>query len=162
MRAHQVKGTLLLAHEGINGTVAGPVCGVSALIEFLRHDPIFEGLLADLQPTYSRAAEQPFNRTKVRLKREIVTMGVQGIDPSHTVGTYVEPEAWNELIDRDDVLLIDPFPIPDEWERAIGVDFGGANTAILWAAHDPVRDWWIIYDEWLGGGLTSEEYGKKA
>jgi hypothetical protein len=62
----------------------------------------------------------------------------------------------------DDAMLIDPFPIPDEWERAVGVDFGGANNAILWAANDPQTDRWIVYDEWLGGGLTSEEYGEKA
>ena len=107
MRTHKVKGTLLLAQEGINGTVAGPVGGVAALIEFLKSDPIFDGLLADLDPILSRVAEQPFNRTKVRLKREIVTMGVQGIDPNQIVGAYVEPEDWNELIDREDVLLLD-------------------------------------------------------
>ncbi len=107
MRAHNIKGTLLLAQEGINGTIAGPASSVHALIDFLKTEPIFEGLLAALNPTFSRAAEQPFNRTKVRLKREIVTMGVDGIDPTQSVGTYVEPEDWNELIERDDVLLID-------------------------------------------------------
>lgn len=107
MRAHGVMGTLILAHEGINGTVAGPEAGTLALIEFLKGDPMFHGLLADLEPRLSRAPEQPFNRTKVRLKREIVTMGVEDIDPTRVVGTYVEPEEWNALIDRDDVLLID-------------------------------------------------------
>lgn len=62
----------------------------------------------------------------------------------------------------DDAMLVDPYLIPDEWQRAVGVDFGGANTAILWAANDPSTDRWIVYDEWLGGGLTSEEYGRKA
>ena len=100
---NHIYGTLILAAEGINGTVAGPPEGINKLLEFLRADT----RLADLTHKESWAATQPFDRMKVHLKSEIVTMGVDGIDPNDTVGTYVKPDEWNELIERDDVLLID-------------------------------------------------------
>ncbi|MEM6645511.1 MAG: rhodanese-related sulfurtransferase [Bacteroidota bacterium] len=103
LRLNDVKGTLLLAEEGINGTIAGPRAGIDAVLGWLRADPRF----ADLRPKESEATEQPFYRTKVKLKREIVTMGVDGIDPSAAVGTYVAPADWNALISDPDVLLID-------------------------------------------------------
>jgi len=96
-------GTLLLAEEGINGTVAGTRAGIDALIAFLRTDPRF----ADLEHKESYADEMPFTRMKVKLKKEIVTLGVAGINPNERVGTYVAPEDWNALISDPDVVLID-------------------------------------------------------
>ena len=98
-----VSGTLLLAPEGINGTIAGNRRGVDATVAHVRSIPG----CADLELKESFARENPFFRMKVRLKEEIVTMGVPGIDPSVSAGTYVEPEAWNELIADPDVILID-------------------------------------------------------
>ena len=98
-----IKGTLLLAYEGINGTVAGSDAAIAELLTFLRADP----RLSYLDHKESRAAKMPFLRMKVRLKREIVTMGVEGVDPNDVVGTYVDPENWNALISDPDVVLID-------------------------------------------------------
>ncbi len=98
-----IKGTLLLAHEGINGTVAGSEEAIAALIDHLQ---AIEGL-AGLEVKYSGAAEMPFHRMKVRLKREIVTMGVEDIDPATSAGTYVAPTDWNALISDADTVVID-------------------------------------------------------
>jgi Predicted sulfurtransferase len=103
MQQQQVRGTLLLAHEGINGTIAGSRKGIDAVLEWLRRD----SRLADLDTKESFSEEMPFYRSKVKLKKEIVTMGVEGIDPKRVVGTYVEPEDWNDLISDPDVTLID-------------------------------------------------------
>ena len=89
--ANGVRGTLLLAHEGINGTIAGPHDGVAAVLAGLRAI----AALAGLEHKESRARKMPFHRMKVRLKKEIVTMGVEGIDPLQSVGTYVDPQDWN-------------------------------------------------------------------
>jgi UPF0176 protein len=96
-------GTLLLADEGINGTVAGSQAGIEGLIVYLRAD----ARLADLEHKVSYADEMPFTRMKVKLKKEIVTLGVEGINPNELVGTYVAPEDWNALISDPDVVLID-------------------------------------------------------
>lgn len=103
MEQHQVFGTLLLAHEGINGTIAGPRAGIDAVLAWLKSDPRF----ASLSHKESFHDETPFKRRKVKLKKEIVTMGVEGIDPKAVVGTYVKPQAWNALISDPDVILID-------------------------------------------------------
>jgi UPF0176 protein len=103
MHAHGIKGTLLLAREGINGTVAGTREGVDALLAWLRQDP----RLANLSCKESYDSELPFLRAKVKLKKEIVTMGEPDIDPTHIVGTYVKPADWNALIADPDVTLID-------------------------------------------------------
>ena len=103
MLDNDVRGTLLLAAEGINGTIAGSRQGVDAVLGFLGKDPRF----ADLAPKESFADENHFYRTKVKLKREIVTMGVEDIDPKKIVGTYVEPSEWNALISDPDVILLD-------------------------------------------------------
>jgi UPF0176 protein len=94
MEKHQVKGTLLLAKEGINGTIAGNRKGVDAIIAWLRSD----SRLADIQSKESYEQEMPFYRSKVKLKKEIVTMGIDSIDPKKIVGTYVTPQDWNALI----------------------------------------------------------------
>src|SRR5690606_13126071 len=113
-----VKGTLLLANEGINGTVSASREGIDALLAWLRSDP----RLVDVDHKESYCDEQPFYRTKVKLKKEIVTLGVPGVDPNHKVGTYVEPKDWNALIDDPEVLLIDT---RNDYEVAIGT-FEGA------------------------------------
>ncbi len=116
--AQGVKGTLLLAGEGINGTIAGSREGVDAVLSHIRALPG----CADLEWKESTAEEMPFGRMKVRLKREIVTMGVPGTDPRALVGTYVEPAAWNDLIAAPDVAVIDT---RNDYEVAIGT-FRGA------------------------------------
>ncbi|MGB0866714.1 MAG: rhodanese-related sulfurtransferase [Granulosicoccaceae bacterium] len=120
MEQHQIRGTLLLAREGINGTVSGSRDGINALLDWLRQD----ARLADIDTKESYAEEQPFKRTKVKLKKEIVTMGVPGIDPNLVVGTYVEPEQWNELISDPEVVLIDT---RNDYEYQVGSFDGAIN-----------------------------------
>ena len=103
MESNGIKGTLLLASEGINGTVSGTQEGIDALLAWLNSDDRFNPISFKL----SYHDNQPFYRTKVKLKKKIVTMGVEGIDPRKTVGTYVKPKDWNALISDPDVLLID-------------------------------------------------------
>lgn len=115
---HGLHGTLLLAREGVNGTVAGSDDGISELVDYIRALPDF----AALDVKYSRAATMPFWRMNVRLKAEIVTMGVADIDPRQSVGTYVEPQDWNDLIQDPDTILIDT---RNDYEVAVGT-FQGA------------------------------------
>lgn len=103
MKEFKVRGTLLLAIEGINGTVAGSRAAIDHLLVWLRKDV----RLSDIDVKESLSSKAPFLRTKVKLKKEIVTMGVEGIDPNQVVGTYVEPQDWNALISDPDVLLVD-------------------------------------------------------
>jgi len=103
MLAHTVRGTLLLASEGINGTVAGSREDIDALLDYLKQD----ARLATISYKESFVDEMPFLRTRVKLKKEIVTMGVEGIDPKRVVGTYVKPKDWNDLISDPDVVLVD-------------------------------------------------------
>ena len=117
-RAQGVKGTLLLAGEGINGTIAGTREGIDAVLDYLRADP----RLAALEHKESLDEEMPFYRMEVKLKKEIVTMGVEGIDPNRVVGTYVKPEDWNDLINDPDVVLIDT---RNDYEYELGT-FKGA------------------------------------
>ncbi len=120
---HHVKGIILLAHEGINSTIAGAPADVHAVLAYLRQDP----LLADLQHKESFADKPPFHRMKVRLKREIVTMGVPNMDPTHMAGTYVKPADWNALLADPDVVVIDT---RNDYEVAIGTFKGAINPAI--------------------------------
>ncbi len=113
MMDEQLRGTLLLAREGINGTVAGSRTGIDRLLAFLRADLRLAGLVAK----ESFDESQPFHRARVKLKQEIVTMGVPDIDPNHIVGTYVAPADWNALIDDPDVTVIDT---RNEYEVQIG------------------------------------------
>ena len=115
-----ISGTLLLAHEGINGTIAGTRAGIDRILAYLRTDP----RLADLEHKESTAEQQPFYRMKVKLKKEIVTMGVPGIDPTELVGHYVKPEDWNALISDPDVLLIDT---RNDYEVDVGTFKGALN-----------------------------------
>ena len=113
-------GTILLATEGVNGTVAGTVDGVKILFGHLRACPG----LGDLEYKASRCERNPFLRMKVRLKKEIVTLGVDGIDPTKTVGEYVEPEDWNELVSQPGVRLVDT---RNDYEVNLGT-FRGADN----------------------------------
>ena len=122
MLAKDVHGTLLLAREGINGTIAGSREGIDAIKEWLGQDERFGGI--DYKESFVDI--QPFKRTKVKLKKEIVTMGVEGIDPKRTVGTYVEPRDWNDLISDPDVLLIDT---RNQYEVEIGTFERAVNPA---------------------------------
>jgi UPF0176 protein len=115
---HGIKGTLLLAREGINGTVAGSDAAIAGLLAHLRAQPEFAGL----EHKESRASKMPFVRMKVKLKKEIVTMGVEDIDPKRIVGTYVEPKDWNALISDPETIVIDT---RNDYETAIGI-FKGA------------------------------------
>ena len=117
-RDNAITGTLLLAKEGINGTVAGPEAGINALLTHLRALPG----CADLEWKLSTAQDRPFARMKVRLKKEIVTMGVPDVDPRAKVGHYVQPSEWNALIQSPDVAVIDT---RNDYEVAIGT-FEGA------------------------------------
>lgn len=117
---HKVKGTLLLAEEGINGTICGPREGVDAVKAWLDADGRFSGM----SYKESFAQEPAFYRTKVKLKKEIVTMGVDGVDPAHIVGTYVKGEAWNQLISDPETIVIDT---RNDYEVAIGTFANAVN-----------------------------------
>ncbi len=117
-RTHGISGTLLLAREGINGTVAGSAPAIGQVISHIRALPGCAGLVWK----ESHATEPPFNRMKVRLKREIVTMGQPDVDPLAAVGHYVAPADWNALISAPDVAIIDT---RNDYEVAIGT-FAGA------------------------------------
>jgi UPF0176 protein len=112
------RGTLLLAREGINGTIAGTRTAIDSVLSYLRSDP----RLADLEHKESQDDTLPFHRMKVKLKKEIVTMGVDGVDPNVRVGTYVRPQDWNALLNDPEVVLIDT---RNDYECHIGT-FRGA------------------------------------
>ncbi len=132
-RAYGVRGTVLLAPEGVNGTISG---GDEATRAVLAHIREYEGCSA-IMSKESAAPEIPFNRMKVRLKREIVTMGQPGVDPAARVGRYVDPVDWNTLIAREDVVLIDT---RNDYEVEIGTFKGAIDPAT-----ESFRDfpaWW--------------------
>lgn len=113
-------GTILLANEGVNGTVAGSASGIKRLFSHLRGYPD----LADITYKTSRCDRNPFLRMKVRLKKEIVTLGVKGIDPTKAAGEYVEPRDWNELVSQPGVRLIDT---RNDYEVNLGTFIGAEN-----------------------------------
>jgi len=120
LTAHEIKGTILLAKEGINGTVAGSRTAIDALYNWFDNDQRLVGI------SYKESLDEavPFYRTKVKLKKEIVTMGVETIDPTQIVGTYVKPSEWNDLIADPDVLLVDT---RNDYEVNIGQFQGAIN-----------------------------------
>jgi UPF0176 protein len=122
-----IKGTLLLAQEGINGTVAGTEEGIDALMAELRDGPLFRGRLDNLELKFSAASEMPFQRMKVRLKKEIVTLGDPLVDPTRKVGTYVSPAEWNTLIEDEDVVLLDT---RNDFEVEMGTFEGAVDPRI--------------------------------
>jgi UPF0176 protein len=117
-----VKGTLLLAREGINGTIAGTDTALAAVLGHIRALPG----CAELDVKFSHAPAMPFGRMKVRVKREIVTMGEPGIDPTLSAGHYVDPADWNALIADPDTLVIDT---RNDYEVAIGSFTGAVDPA---------------------------------
>ena len=98
-----ILGTILLATEGINGTIAGSAEAIESIIAYIHSDPC----LADLEYKQSYSDTPPFKRLKVKLKKEIVSLGVNGVDPNHQVGTYVNPQDWNALLSDPDIVVID-------------------------------------------------------
>ena len=115
-----IRGTLLLAREGINGTISGSKDNIEKVLDYLQSDTRFHGI--DFKYSYSEKI--PFKRLKVKLKKEIVTMGLKEIDPTHSVGTYVRPKDWNDLINDPDVVLIDT---RNNYEYEIGSFKGAIN-----------------------------------
>ena len=141
-----VKGTLLLAREGINGTIAGSRAGIDSVITWLRSDR----RLADLDWKESHHTDTPFHRMKVKLKREIVTMGVDDVDPTACVGRYATPEQWNALVDDPECLIIDT---RNYYEVAIGSFEGAVNPGT-----ESFRD----FPEWVRQHLNPEQHKKVA
>jgi UPF0176 protein len=122
-----LKGSVLLAHEGINGTLAGHADAIDTLVDELRWGALFGGRLDHLELKFSHAAAMPFGRLKIRLKREIVTLGDAGADPTRQVGIYVEPTEWNTLIAAPDTLVIDT---RNAFEVALGTFEGALDPGI--------------------------------
>ncbi len=146
MEAHAIRGTLLLASEGINGTVAGKRHGIDSLLNWLQsHDA-----LNPIEHKESFTHTMPFKRTRVKLKKEIVTMGVEGIDPNRTVGTYVAPQDWNELINDPEVLLVDT---RNDYEIQVGTFKNAVN---------PNTDTFREFPEYVKNNLNPEQHKKIA
>ncbi len=152
-----IQGTLLLAEEGINGTVSGTREAIDALLGFLKTDTRFK----DLQHKEALYEKQPFYRMKVRLKKEIVTLGAPGLNPREAVGTYVKPKDWNSLISEPDILLIDT---RNDYEVEVGTFRGAINPEtktfrefkkFVEEKLDPVRDKKIAM--FCTGGIRCEK-----
>ena len=120
MLDNRVRGTLILASEGINGTVAASRAGIDRLLDWLRGQPALAGL--ETKESYTR--KPPFRRCKVKIKKEIVTMGITGIDPRQTVGTYLDARQWNKLLEDPEVLLIDT---RNDYEYRVGTFRNAVN-----------------------------------
>ena len=122
-----LKGSVLLAHEGINGTLAGQPEAIAALVEELQCGALFRGRLDNLELKFSHAAAMPFQRLKIRLKKEIVTLGDSHTDPTRQAGVYVDPADWNALIAGPDTLVIDT---RNAFEVAMGTFPGALDPGI--------------------------------
>jgi UPF0176 protein len=144
--ARGVRGTLLLAEEGINGTIAGTPRAISEVLAYLRSDD----RLADLECKFSYNTDRPFLRMKVKLKKEIVTMGRPGIDPNQSVGRYASPEQWNALVDDPDCLVIDT---RNDYEVEIGTFQGAIN---------PNTTSFREFPEWVEENLDPSKHKKVA
>jgi len=118
-----IKGTILIANEGINGTISGEEIDILAFHEFIKHDSIFSKVFQPLEYKSSWSNKNPFYRMKVRLKKEIVALGIPEVSPTKRVGTYVSPEEWNSLISDPDIILIDT-------RNGYEVDIGTFRNAI--------------------------------
>ena len=148
--AQGIKGTLLLAAEGINGTIAGLPAGVRAVLSYLRNDP----RLAALEHKESWASAMPFYRMKVRLKKEIVTLGVPDVHPALMAGHYVKPQDWNQLIEQPGVVLVDT---RNDYEVSIGTFAGAVNPAT--ASFSELPGW--VEREMQNGGKLADVNGIK-
>ncbi len=145
-RAGGVRGTLLVAGEGVNGTIAGPPAGIDAVLDTIRAMPG----LAELEVKFADAKSPPFQRLKVKVKPEIVTIGDPAVDPLKAAGTYVRPEDWNALIADPDVLLID---VRNDYEHRIGSFVG---------AVDPGTTSFRDFPAWVRERLAGERKRKVA
>lgn len=116
----EIKGTILLALEGLNGTISGSRVSINKIVQFIQDDGRFD----NLEIKYSYSQITPFKRLKVKLKKEIVTLGVEDIDPLSSVGTYVAPQDWNALISDPETILIDT---RNNYEYEIGSFKGAIN-----------------------------------
>ena len=125
--ALDLKGSVLLAPEGINGTLAGSDEGIAEFVTALQRGELFAGRLAGLDVKYSTAADMPFRRLKVRLKKEIVTLGDTSVDPNARVGTYVDAADWNDLIADPETLVLDT---RNAFEVAMGTFEGAVDPAL--------------------------------
>lgn len=143
---HNIRGTILLAAEGINGTLAGTSENLEAVLAGLRADP----RLADLEHKTSIAEDMPFDRLKVKLKREIVTFGVEAANPTQQVGTYVDPRDWNALISDPEVVVIDT---RNDYEVAIGT---------FQRAQNPNTQSFREFPEYVQQTLNPQEHRKVA
>jgi UPF0176 protein len=123
----KLKGSVLLAHEGINGTIAGNPAAVEELVKAMRYGELFGGRLDNLELKFSTASSMPFKRLKIRLKKEIVTLGDAETDPTRRVGTYVDAADWNDLIAAPDTFLIDT---RNAFEVAMGTFEGAVDPGI--------------------------------
>lgn len=141
-QTHSVCGTIILASEGVNGTIAGGTSGIAAVIDHLRALPG----CAELDVKYSAASAQPFQRMKVRLKKEIVTLKVPGIDPSRDVGDYIAPADWNALVDDPCTVLIDT---RNGFEVGYGSFAGAVDPGTRSFGEFP--DWWRANGEQFAG-----------
>jgi UPF0176 protein len=148
--AHGLKGSVLLAPEGINGTVAGSDEAIDALVAEFRHGALFAGRLDRLELKFSLAAAMPFRRMKVRLKREIVTLGDPATDPTGQVGVYVQPADWNALIDTPGTVLIDT-------RNAFEVAIGSFEGAI-----DPKLSSFSQFKDFVAGALDPDKHRRIA
>nr|WP_153764539.1 rhodanese-related sulfurtransferase [Endozoicomonas sp. OPT23] len=146
MESNGVRGTLLLAREGINGTVSGSRAAIDHLLNWLKSDP----RLAELEYKESFVETQPFKRTRVKLKKEIVTMGVEGIDPKEVVGTYIEPKDWNDLINDPDTILIDT---RNDYEVQVGTFKNAVN---------PETETFREFPDYVKENLNPEKHKKVA
>jgi len=144
--ARGIRGTLLLAEEGINGTIAGTAQAISEVLAYLRSDD----RLADLECKFSYNTDRPFLRMKVKLKKEIVTMGRPGIDPNQCVGRYASPEQWNTLVDDPECLVIDT---RNDYEVEIGTFQGAIN---------PNTTSFREFPEWVEKNLDPSKHKKVA
>ena len=148
--AHQVKGTLLLAAEGVNGTIAGPEAGVREVLAHLQQDP----RLARLTHKEAWADKLPYYRMKVRLKKEIVTMGVPDVHPALNAGQYVSPQDWNQLLADPELVLVDT---RNDYEVQIGTFVGAINPAT--ASFSELPGW--VDSAMQPGGALAPTAGKK-
>jgi len=146
LTTHEIKGTILLAKEGINGTVAGSRAAIDALYSWFENDQRLVGV------RYKESFDEtvPFYRTKVKLKKEIVTMGVETTDPNKIVGTYVKPSEWNALISDPDVLLVDT---RNDYEVNIGQFQGAVN---------PKTETFREFPQYVKANLNPEQHKKVA
>jgi UPF0176 protein len=155
--ARQIKGSVLLAEEGVNGTIAGEPESVRAVLAYLRRD----ARLTDLVHKESFADEMPFYRMKVRLKREIVTLGVPGVSPTKMAGTYLKPEEWNKLLDDPTVVFVD---VRNDYEVSLGTFKGALDPKTKSFSELPawVREQSILRDKpkvamFCTGGIRCEK-----